>query len=119
MRTSTSELAVRLKQRAAAEGFSACGICAPDAIPEAAGRLAAFVAAGWHGRMRWMAERMGWRGSPAALWPEARSVVMLWRRLRSSQAAVASTAQTPACQNSAIVIADCRMCCVPAPIVRA
>ena len=38
---------------------------------------AAFVAAGWHGRMGWMAERMGWRGSPAALWPEARSVVML------------------------------------------
>lgn len=82
MRTSTSEqdagaLAARLKARALDEGFSACGICAPDAIPEAAGRLAAFVSAGWHGRMRWMAERMGWRGSPAALWPEARSVVML------------------------------------------
>jgi len=82
MRTSISdadgqELARRLKARAADEGFAACGICAPDAIPEAAGRLAAFVAAGWHGRMRWMAERMGWRGSPAALWPEARSVVML------------------------------------------
>ena len=55
-------------------GSPACGICAPDAIPEAAGRLAAFVAAGWHGRMRWMAERMGWRGQPAALWPAARSV---------------------------------------------
>jgi epoxyqueuosine reductase len=27
--------------------------------------------------MRWMAERIGWRGSPAALWPEARSVIML------------------------------------------
>ena len=82
MRTSISdaegqELARRLKARAADEGFAGCGICAPDAIPEAAGRLAAFVAAGWHGRMRWMAERMGWRGSPAALWPEARSVVML------------------------------------------
>jgi epoxyqueuosine reductase len=58
MRTSTSEgheLALRLKARAREEGFSACGVCAPDAIPEAAGRLAAFVAAGWHGRMRWMA----------------------------------------------------------------
>jgi epoxyqueuosine reductase len=80
MRTSTSEnaeLALRLKARAREEGFSACGVCAPDAIPEAAGRLAAFVAAGWHGRMRWMAERMGWRGQPAALWPEARSVIML------------------------------------------
>jgi len=27
--------------------------------------------------MGWMAERMGWRGDPAALWPAARSVVML------------------------------------------
>ena len=26
---------------------------------------------------RWMAERMGWRGSAAALWPEARAVAML------------------------------------------
>ena len=45
--------------------------------PEAAGRLAAFVAAGGTGRWRWMAERMGWRGVAAALWPEARSVIML------------------------------------------
>jgi len=83
MRTSTSEaidpaaLAGRLKARAVEEGFSACGICAPDAVPEAGERLRAFVAAGWHGRMAWMAERMGWRGSAAALWPAARSVVML------------------------------------------
>jgi epoxyqueuosine reductase len=83
MRTSTSEatdapgLARRLKARALEEGFTAVGICAPDAIPEAAARLDAFVAAGWHGRMRWLAERMGWRGAPPALWPEARSVVML------------------------------------------
>jgi epoxyqueuosine reductase len=71
------DLSRRLKARAAEEGFAACGICAPDAIPEAAGRLRAFVEAGWHGQMGWMAERMGWRGSPGALWPEARSVVML------------------------------------------
>ena len=81
MRTSTSDategLAARLKARALAEGFSACGICAPDATPETAGRLREFVAAGWHGQMRWMAERMGWRGSAGALWPAARSVVML------------------------------------------
>jgi epoxyqueuosine reductase len=78
MRTWTSEeVAERLKERARAEGFAACGICAPDAIPAAAGRLARFVAEGAHGRMRWMAERIGWRGSPAALWPAARSVVML------------------------------------------
>ncbi len=67
----------RLVAQALAEGFSKCRITVPDAIPEAAERLAAFVAAGRHGQMGWMAERMGWRGNPAALWPEARSVVML------------------------------------------
>ena len=72
---------MRLKERLWAEareaGFSAMGICRPDAIPEAAGRLEAFVAEGRHGQMGWMAERRGWRGNPAALWPEARSVIML------------------------------------------
>ncbi|WP_267139851.1 tRNA epoxyqueuosine(34) reductase QueG [Anianabacter salinae] len=58
-------------------GFIACRVTTPDAIPEAAARLSAFVGAGRHGQMGWMAERMGWRGDPAALWPEARSVVML------------------------------------------
>ncbi|RMD47981.1 MAG: tRNA epoxyqueuosine(34) reductase QueG, partial [Alphaproteobacteria bacterium] len=36
-----------------------------------------FVAAGWHGEMHWMAERLAWRRSPAALWPEARAVIVL------------------------------------------
>ncbi len=71
------QVAARLKARAREEGFAACGICAPDAIPEAAGRLATFLAAGHHGQMGWMAERAAWRGDPTALWPEARSVVML------------------------------------------
>ena len=53
------------------------GICRPDAIPQAASRLAAFVDTGRHGQMGWMAERMHWRGDPRLLWPEARSVVML------------------------------------------
>ncbi|WP_461473572.1 tRNA epoxyqueuosine(34) reductase QueG [Pararhodobacter sp.] len=66
-----------LRARALEEGFSGLGVCRPDAIPEAAARLEAFVAAGRHGQMGWMAERMGWRGNPAALWPEARSVIML------------------------------------------
>ncbi len=66
-----------IKAQAEAEGFAAVGICAPGAIPEAAGRLAAFVAEGRHGQMAWMAERMNWRGDPEALWPAARSVIML------------------------------------------
>jgi epoxyqueuosine reductase len=53
------------------------GICAPDAIPHAAGRLAEYVDLDRHGQMAWMAERMHWRGNPAELWPEAKSVIML------------------------------------------
>ena len=67
----------RLAARALEEGFSKMGICAPDAVPETAGRLRAFLEAGHHGQMGWMAEREAWRGSAAALWPEARSVIML------------------------------------------
>jgi len=59
------------------EGFAKMRVCRPDAIPEAAGRLAEFVAQGRHGQMGWMAERTHWRGDPATLWPEARSVIML------------------------------------------
>jgi epoxyqueuosine reductase len=70
-------LKARLSARAMAEGFSAIGFCAPDAIPDAAKRLAAFVAEGRHGEMGWMSERMGWRGDPRVLWPEARTVIML------------------------------------------
>jgi epoxyqueuosine reductase len=66
-----------LRTEARAAGFAKTGICRPDAIPQAAGRLAEFVAKGRHGQMGWMEERMNWRGDPAALWPEARSVVML------------------------------------------
>ncbi len=73
----TDGLRDRLAAQAQAEGFSAMGICAPDAIPQAAGRLQAFLDAGQHGQMHWMAERSHWRGNPAALWPEARSVIML------------------------------------------
>jgi len=70
-------LKLRIAEQARAEGFAAMGICAPASIPEAASRLATYVAEGRHGQMGWMAERMNWRGDPAALWPEARSVIML------------------------------------------
>ncbi|WP_375551088.1 tRNA epoxyqueuosine(34) reductase QueG [Rhodophyticola porphyridii] len=66
-----------LEAEAREAGFARLGICRPDAIPEAAGRLARYVAEGRHGQMGWLEERMGWRGDPTALWPEARSVIML------------------------------------------
>ncbi len=66
-----------LRDFALGEGFAGFGVTRPDAVPEMGARLAEFVGQGRHGDMGWMAERMGWRGDPAALWPEARSVVML------------------------------------------
>lgn len=67
----------QLVARALEEGFVKAGVCRPDAVPETAGRLRAFLDAGWHGQMGWMADREEWRGSAAALWSEARSVIML------------------------------------------
>lgn len=52
-------------------------VTTPNAIPDAAGRLADWLTAGHQGDMGWMADRAEWRGDPARLWPEARSVVML------------------------------------------
>lgn len=72
-----AEIRSRLEVQARAEGFSALGICAPDAAPDLPRRLAAFLADGRHGDMGWMAERTAWRASPTSLWPEARSVIML------------------------------------------
>ncbi len=67
----------RLEAEARALGFVAFGIARADAAPETAARLNAWLASGAHGDMLWMEERSRQRGSPAALWPEVKSVVML------------------------------------------
>jgi epoxyqueuosine reductase len=67
----------RLTAFARDAGFGKVGVCRPDAVPQMAERLAAFVADGRHGQMAWMADRMQWRGDPKALWPAAQSVIML------------------------------------------
>ncbi|UWP98557.1 tRNA epoxyqueuosine(34) reductase QueG [Aliiroseovarius crassostreae] len=72
-----ANLKARIEAKARDEGFAAFGVCRPDATPDTAARLAQYVAEGRHGDMGWMEERMHWRGSAAALWPEARSVIML------------------------------------------
>ncbi|MBV9840431.1 MAG: tRNA epoxyqueuosine(34) reductase QueG [Sphingomonadaceae bacterium] len=70
-------MTTRLKREAAALGFVACGIARADAAPETAARLDAWLADGCHGGMLWMEETRARRGSPAGLWPEVRSLVML------------------------------------------
>lgn len=49
----------------------------PDAIPHARERLDAWLVAGHHGSMGWMAENADRRADPAALWPDVRSVILL------------------------------------------
>ena len=73
----TSDLKTRLFTQALAEGFSNVRITKPDSIPDMPERLDAFLEAGYHGQMAWMENRKSWRGAPATLWPDARSVVML------------------------------------------
>ena len=71
------DLVGRLKAEAGALGFVACGIARADAAPAAGERLRAWLDAGAHGEMIWMAERADHRASPAALWPDVRTVISL------------------------------------------
>ena len=66
-----------IRSRALALGFHAVGFGPATLGAEARERLAAFLAAGQHGEMGWMAARAAQRAAPQALWPEARSVVAL------------------------------------------
>ncbi|NNK77909.1 MAG: tRNA epoxyqueuosine(34) reductase QueG [Litoreibacter sp.] len=66
-----------LRAQAVAEGFAKVGICRPTDIPKAMDQLKRFVGENRHGQMGWMADRVGWRGDPSSLWPEARSIIML------------------------------------------
>ncbi len=74
---SPDELKSALLAQARAEGFDAIGVTGADAIPELKERLGAFIAAGAHGDMDWLASTAERRTSPQALWPDARTVIML------------------------------------------
>ena len=58
-------------------GFDAVGVTRPDAAPQAKAQLEQFLSDGAHGDMIWMATTAQRRGDPRALWPQARSIVML------------------------------------------
>jgi len=67
--------AIDVKAEAARLGFVACGITHAD--HDFGPRLRDWLAAGAHGQMGWMEDRADQRAGPQALWPEARSVIML------------------------------------------
>jgi epoxyqueuosine reductase len=70
-------LKLALIEAARAHGFDVVGVARPDAIPQAQERLLRFLAEGAHGDMAWMETTAERRGDPRALWPDARSVIML------------------------------------------
>ena len=66
-----------LTRQARELGFASLGVAAVADLPDLMTPLKGFVDKGRHGQMGWMADRMAWRGDPAALWPQARSIIML------------------------------------------
>ena len=66
-----------VKDEALALGFDVAGVARASAPADRRRRLEAFLHDGRHGGMAWMAERIAERADPAALWPAARSVVMV------------------------------------------
>ncbi|MGH6720229.1 MAG: tRNA epoxyqueuosine(34) reductase QueG [Alphaproteobacteria bacterium] len=67
----------RIKDYAAGLGFDAIGVAAARLDPEQALGLARFLDQGLHGTMDWLARRAEQRADPRALWPAARSVVVV------------------------------------------
>ncbi|HVI88932.1 MAG TPA: tRNA epoxyqueuosine(34) reductase QueG [Dongiaceae bacterium] len=66
-----------IKAEALKLGFDAVGF-APATLAETARQdLAQFIEEGRHGEMQWLADKADRRGDPKALWPEARSVIVL------------------------------------------
>lgn len=74
---SPAEIRDRIREKAGELGFTATGFAPVHLAPEIRDHLAQFIAEGRHGDMDWMPAKAERRREPAALWPEARSVVAL------------------------------------------
>ena len=66
-----------LENAATQAGFSGVHVTAASLPPETGARLGGFIAQGRQGDMQWLAETASRRASPPAMWPEARSAIVL------------------------------------------
>ena len=66
-----------IRERAGALGFDAVGFAAPDLPRARQTAYRRYIAEGRHGDMSWLARDPERRQSPAGLWPQARSVIVL------------------------------------------
>ncbi len=67
----------RIRDKAKALGFDAVRFAAADLPEDVADDLESFVALGLHGDMDWLATTAERRGHPRALWPAARSAILV------------------------------------------
>jgi epoxyqueuosine reductase len=73
----TDTLLNALRAKTRGEGLSGCKVTTVH-LPKGVGeKLQLFVDDNRHGDMEWMTERMAQRASPDALWPQARSAIVL------------------------------------------
>src|SRR5689334_274435 len=64
-------------ERALREGFDIARVTDANAAAQNRDGLLAYLAKGHHGDMEWMETRKDERANPRALWPNARSVLVL------------------------------------------
>lgn len=77
MPNSISDLTEAIRARAKSEGFDVVRFTHAQTVPEPARRFDAFLEQGHHGTMDWMAREPSRRAGPNALWPDAKSVIVL------------------------------------------
>ena len=72
-----AEIREAVRAQALAMGFDAVGFAPASLAARACADLGEYLARGYHGDMGWLADTAERRGDPQALWPEARTVVVL------------------------------------------
>jgi epoxyqueuosine reductase len=77
LKLSPADVKAALASEARALGFDCVGVTGPDAIADAGPHFRAFLDAGAHGDMDWLAAHPERRADPRVLWAGVRSVIML------------------------------------------
>jgi epoxyqueuosine reductase len=75
--TPSTTLETRIKLQALDLGFDGCGVASVSNPWPAGARLAEFIEAGRHGSMDWIERTAERRAHPTAMWPGARSAIVL------------------------------------------
>ncbi|MCF6321476.1 MAG: tRNA epoxyqueuosine(34) reductase QueG [Rhizobiaceae bacterium] len=73
----SNPLELRISNAAHELGFDICRIASANLTGISRKNLQSYVEQGYHGSMAWIEDTMERRASPAGLWPEAKSVIML------------------------------------------